>query len=137
MEDVRPSSPQRLVFSMATLDIVDDDDGHLEFLPVVDHGIGREDIIEAEEKIAQRSTHGGYETDPVLIQENKRHHEMLEELVGIKHDELVVQGVVRVDPPFNNLPLPTSNPPNHIAQYNPGVITFVITEVTNKVTTQG
>jgi hypothetical protein len=80
-EEVRPSSPQRLVFSMATLDIVEDDD-HLEFVPVMDHGIDREDIVEAEQKIAERSTHGGYETDPILIQENLRHHEMLQELIG-------------------------------------------------------
>ena len=82
VEEVRPSSPQRLVFSMATLDIVDDDDDHLEFVPVVDHGLGRQDIVEAEQKIAERSTHGGYETDPILIEENLRHHEMLQELIG-------------------------------------------------------
>ena len=67
---------------MATLDIVDDDDDHLEFVPLVDHGIGREDIVEAEQKIAERSKYGRHETDPVLIQENQRHHEMLEELIG-------------------------------------------------------
>lgn len=69
---------------MATFDIVDDDDDHLEFVPLVDHGIGREDIAAAEQEISERSTQGGYETDPVLIEENKRHHEMLEELIG-KH----------------------------------------------------
>jgi hypothetical protein len=67
---------------MATLDIIDDDDDHLEFVPVVDHGVDREDIVAAEQKIAERSTYGGYETDPVLIQENQRHHEMLQELIG-------------------------------------------------------
>ena len=82
MEDVRPSSPQRLVFSMATFDIVEDDDDNLEFVPLVDHGIGREDIVVAEQKISERSTHGGYETDPVLIEENITHHEMLQELIG-------------------------------------------------------
>ena len=82
VEDARPSSPQRLVFSMATFDIVEDDDDNLEFVPLVDHGIGREDIAVAEQKISERSTHGGYETDPVLIEENIRHHEMLQELIG-------------------------------------------------------
>jgi hypothetical protein len=52
---------------MATLDIVDDDDDHLEFVPLVDHGIGREDIVEAEQKIAERSKYGRHENDPVLI----------------------------------------------------------------------
>lgn len=83
VEENRPSSPQRLVFSMATLDIIDDDDDKPEFLPLVDHGIGREDIVEAEQKISERSTQGGYETDPVLIEENKRHQEMLQELIGM------------------------------------------------------
>ncbi|CAB4018118.1 high mobility group nucleosome-binding domain-containing 5-like isoform X4 [Paramuricea clavata] len=68
---------------MATLDIIDDDDDRLEFVPVVDHGVDREDIVVAEQKIAERSTYGGYESDPVLIQENQRHHEMLQELIEL------------------------------------------------------
>ena len=82
VEENRPSSPQRLVFSMATLDIVEGEDDQLEFVPLVDHGIDREDIAMAEQEISERSAHGGYQTDPILMQENQRHHEMLEELIG-------------------------------------------------------
>ncbi|XP_028400161.1 E3 ubiquitin-protein ligase NEDD4-like [Dendronephthya gigantea] len=108
VEEVRPSSPQRLVFSMATLDIIDDDDDKLEFLPLLDHGIGREDIVEAEHKISERSKHGGYETDPVLIEENKKHQEMFQELIELDEQTALQDGSKIQQNQVKNEPAKTS-----------------------------
>lgn len=82
-------SPQQNVISMATLDIIEDDDGQLHFEPVEDHGIGREDIVMAEQRISEGLlvtnsdvTVSGNEEISLSTGDNEKYSEILQELIG-------------------------------------------------------
>lgn len=88
VEETIQRSPQKVVFSMATLDIVEDEDDQFHFEPLEDHGIGREDIVMAEQRVSAglpptAGGHVGSENDDILVQENAKHDEMLQELIEL------------------------------------------------------
>ena len=70
---------------MATLDIYEDEDDQLHFEPLADHGINREDIVMAEQRISEgrlTNREAIAQDDEVTVEEKRKHEEMFEELLG-------------------------------------------------------